>query len=127
MSSKIICLEPEHFEVAKEVSDQYLDLGETCQWKNYLNALALFCFEQWLRERVLNIKIHRHDCRIEISDSTHVVDVVCYLSLGEFKFCLIPVDNLIDGFVTLPEEVVNSPKLAAHFYVVIEVLEEEKN
>jgi hypothetical protein len=124
MSSKVIWLEPEHFEGAKEISDQ--DLGETRQWKNYLNALALFGFEQWLRERISDIQINRDNYWIFQSDSTHVLDVVYNLSLGEFKLCLIPVDNLIDGFVTLPEEVIKSPKFAAHFYVLIEVLEEEE-
>ena len=83
MSSKVIWLEPEHFEGAKEISDQ--DLGETSQWKNYLNALALFGFEQWLRERVLDIKINRDNFRIFQANSTHVLDVVYNLSLGEFN------------------------------------------
>jgi hypothetical protein len=125
MSSKVIWLEPEHFEGAKEISGQ--DLGETRQWKSYLNALALFGFEQWLRERVPDIKINRDNFRIFQSESIHVTDVGCNLSLGEFKLCLIPVDNLSDGLVILPKEVVKSPQIVAHFYVLIEVLEEEEN
>ncbi len=124
MSSKVIWLEPEYFEGAKEISDQ--DLGETRQWKNYLNALALFGFEQWLRERIPDIQINRDNCWIFQSDSTHVLDVVYNLSIGEFKLDLIPVDNLTDGFVILPKEVIESPQIVAHFYVLIEVLEEEE-
>ena len=55
-----------------------------------------------------------------------MIDDVCHLSLGEFHLCLITVDNLIDDFITLPEEAINSPKNAAHFYVLLEVLEEEE-
>lgn len=122
LSPEVIYLETEHFESAKEISDQ--NLNEAHQWKIYLNALALLGFEKWLRERVPDIKINRHNC--SISDNTNVIDNVCHLSLGEFHLCLITVDNLIDDFVTVPEEAITSPKRAAHFYVLLEVLEEEE-
>ncbi|MBD0360467.1 MAG: DUF1822 family protein, partial [Nitrososphaeraceae archaeon] len=123
MSPQVIWLEPEHFESAKEISDR--NLSETRQWTIYLNALALIGFEQWLKERIPNIKINRHKCSIFQSDSANVTDVVCYLSVGEFHLCLIIVDNLIDDFVNVPKEIITSLKQLAHFYVLIEVLEEE--
>ncbi|NEU73399.1 DUF1822 family protein [Hassallia byssoidea VB512170] len=124
LSPKLIWLEPEHFESAKEISDR--NLSETHQWKIYLNALALLGFEEWLRERIPDVKINRDNCSIFKSDSANVIDVVYNLSLGGFNLCLITVDNLIDDFVTVPKEVINYPKMIAHFYVLIEVLEEEE-
>jgi Protein of unknown function (DUF1822) len=117
---KVVWLEPENFDEARVISDNHLcKLGEINQWKIYLNALALLGFEKYLKERNPNIKIH--------SDrSDNVIDDVCYLSVGEFRLCLIIVDNLIDDFVTLPAKLITSVKLAAHFYVLIEVLEEEE-
>ncbi len=124
LSPKVIWLEPEHFESAQEISDR--NLSETSQWKIYLNALALLGFEQWLRERIPHIKINRDNCSIFQSDLLNVIDVVSNLSLGEFNLCLISVDNLIDDFVTVPKEVIDLPKMIAHFYVLLEVLEEEQ-
>lgn len=124
LSPEVIYLEPEHFESAKEISDQ--NLNEAHQWKIYLNTLALLGFEKWLRERVPNLKINRDNCSIFQPDSTNAINDVCHLSLGEFHLCLITVDNLIDDFVTVPEEAISSPKMAAHFYVLLEVLEEEE-
>lgn len=124
MSPKVTWLEPEHFEEAKEISAQ--GLGEARQWKNYLNALGLFGFEQWLRERIPDIKINLDNWWVSQANSANVIDSVSHLTLGEFNLCLITVDNLIDGLVTLPKEFITSPKLAAHFYVLLEVLEEEE-
>lgn len=123
LSPEVIYLETEHFESAKEISNQ--KLNEAQQWKIYLNALALLGFEQWLRERVPDIKINRDNCSIFPPDSTNANNDVCYLRLGEFHLCLITVDNLIDDFVTVPEEAINSPK-SAHFYILLEVLEESE-
>ncbi|MUG92029.1 DUF1822 family protein [Scytonema sp. UIC 10036] len=115
LSPEVIYLETEHFESAKENSDQNLD--EAHQWKIYLNTLALLGFEKWLRERVPDIKINRDNCSIFQPNSINALAGVCYLSLGDFHLCLITVDNLIDDYVTVP-------KRAAHFYVLLEVLEE---
>ncbi|MBW4670295.1 MAG: DUF1822 family protein [Cyanomargarita calcarea GSE-NOS-MK-12-04C] len=124
LSAKVIWLESEHFEEAKKISDR--NLSETNQWTIYLNALALLGFEEWLRERIPDVKINRDNCSIFESDSANAMNVVWNLSVGGFSLCLISVDNLIDDFVTVPKEVINSPKMIAHFYVLLEVLEEEE-
>jgi len=124
LSPKFIWLEPEHFEEAKKISASNTD--EARQWQSYLNALALLGFEQWVKEKTSNINVNRENCLIFHSDSTNTTDVVCNFDLNDFKLCLIIVDDLIDDCVTLPEEVIESPKLAAHFYVLLEVLEEEE-
>lgn len=124
LSPEVIYLEPEHFDLAKEISDQ--NLNETHQWKIYLNGLALLGFEEWLRERVPDIKINRDNCLIFQTNSTNVIDDVYHFNLGEFNLCLITVDNLIDDFVTVPVEAITSPQRVAHFYILLEVLEEEE-
>ncbi len=124
LSTKVIWLESEHFEKAKEISNR--NLSETNQWTIYLNALALLGFEEWLRERIPDVKINRDNCSIFESDSANPMNLVWNLSVGGFSLCLISVDNLIDDFVTVPKEVINSPKMIAHFYVLLEVLEEEE-
>ncbi|MEA5594799.1 DUF1822 family protein [Rivularia sp. UHCC 0363] len=120
LSPKVVWLEPEHLHEARVISENNLrKLGEINEWKIYLNALALLGFEKYLKERNPNIKIKPYN-------SANAIDGVCYLSVGEFRLCLIIVDNLIDDFVTLPAKLITSAKMAAHFYVLVEVLEEEE-
>ncbi|WP_169218300.1 DUF1822 family protein [Brasilonema sp. UFV-L1] len=119
-SPKVVLLEPESFEEAQVISEKnFNQFGEISQWKIYLNALALLGFEKYLKERNPNIKINQES-------GANPIDDICYLNLGEFRLCLITVDNLIDDFVTVPEEVITSPKRVAHFYVLLEILEEEE-
>lgn len=117
---KIVCLEAEDFDEARVITeDHFSEIGDTKQWEIYLKALALLGFEKYIKERNPNIKIQRDNAGNEIDD-------VFYLSIGEFRLCLIIVDNLIDYFVTLPTKLVTSVKTAAHFYILLEVLEEEE-
>jgi Protein of unknown function (DUF1822) len=117
---KVVWLEPENFDEARVISDNNLGkLGEINEWKIYLNALALLAFEKYLKERNPNIEIHP-------DRSANVIDNICYLSVGEFRLCLIIYDNLIDYFVIVPAKLITSAKMAAHFYVLLEVLEEEE-
>ncbi len=120
LSPKVVWLEPEHFDEARVISENnFRQFDEINEWKIYLNALALLGFEKYLKERNPNIKIYP-------DRSANAIDDVCYLSIGEFRLCLISVDNLIDDFVTVPAKLITSAKMAAHFYVLVEVLEEEE-
>jgi Protein of unknown function (DUF1822) len=119
-SPKIVWLEPENFDEAQAIAlDNFHQFGEISQWKIYFNALAGFGFEKYLKERNPNIKIHS-------DSSTNASDDVCYLRIDEFRLCLITLDNLIDDFVIVSAKLITSAKAAAHFYVLLEVLEEEE-
>lgn len=97
LSPEVIELEPEHFEQARELSNKVTD--EANQWQTYLNALAQVSFEEWLKERIPD-------------------------GLGEFKFCAIVTEHLLDEVVIIPQNTIQYQEKIAHFYVVIEVLEE---
>jgi hypothetical protein len=109
---KTVWLEPEHYERAIEIS-QKID-SDINQWKAYLNELAFLGFTEWLQQQIPDIEVKQnldlHQERVN-------------LQVGEFKVQLITVDNLDDN-VTIPLINITSPQLAAHFYVLIEVLEE---
>jgi len=124
LSPKLIWLEPEHFAEAKKISFQNLE--EAHQWKLYLNALALFGFDQWLLETSPNIYHHQDSFSILKQNLSNISDVVGKVKLGNFNLYLIAVDDLNDEFISIPKAVINSPELAAHFYVLIEVLAEEE-
>ncbi len=49
LQAETIALEPTHIDQALHLCSQIQD--EERQWQTYLNALALFSFEQWLSDR----------------------------------------------------------------------------
>lgn len=121
-----IWLEAEHFESAKKISDGHSRSvsqrrppgsdgvnNEADKWQTYLNALALLAFEEWLSTRITQQPIKR--------DSN-----INYLKVGEFKLCLIATENILDEEVILAVDIIQRPELAAHFYVLLEVLEEQE-
>jgi hypothetical protein len=112
---EIIWLEPEHFDRAIEITDQVK--SEAHKWQTYLNALALLGFEGWLSERLPEKTVNR---------DTNLIESVCHLKVGEFKLCLIATEHLLDEVVNVPQDAIQEPRLAAHFYVVLEVLEEQE-
>lgn len=115
LSPEVIEIETEDFELAKEISGKVA--VEAHQWQSYLNALALVSFEKWLIERMPG--------KIVEPDITKI-DKVGYLNAKGFKFCLIATEQLLDEIANLPEDVTSNFELVAHFYVLLEVLEEEE-
>lgn len=117
---EIIWLEPEQVEQAKTMSQ--LRLGERStpelqQWQNYLNALALLSFEQWLSERLPEYPIER---------SPNFIGPVFYVEVNGFRFCLIAIEHVLDEIMQIPQALIEQPALAAHFYVLLEVSEEQE-
>ena len=111
---RIACLEPEHYEKAINTS-QNID-GEKNQWRVYLNQLALFGFEEWLQEQIPDIEVKQIDADSQQKNVN--------LQVGNSIVQLITVDSLYDNLVSIPQENIISPQLAAHFYVLVEILEE---
>lgn len=111
--SETLWLEPEHFEQAREMSQ--LQTNEQQQWQAYLNALALLGLETWLKEQLPDQPIQQ----IPNDD----IDI-CYLNVDEFKLGLITTEHVLDQIVRVPKFAVEQPDSAAHFYVILEVLED---
>lgn len=112
---EIIWLESEHFDRASAISDRLTD--EAKQWQTYLNVLAQLSFAQWLRERIPKKSI---DCQ------PAAIEEGSYLEVGEFKIYLIALESLLDETVPIAPANIFNPTLAAHFYTVLEVSEEEE-
>lgn len=124
LETTIIFLKPKYFEKAREISQKVT--GERNQWKTYLSAIALFAFEEGLQELVPDIKIDINHASIFQPRYQNLTDTVCNIQLSNLKLCLITIDNLTDSWITVPESIINSPELAAHLYVLLEVIEDEK-
>lgn len=116
LQPETIWLESEQFDRAREISDRVRNEAHLT-WQTYLNALALLGFEQWLRERIPDKPINLDMKRIETA---------CYLNVGEFKVGAIATEHALDELVNVPQAVIERPELAAHFYVVLEVDEEQQ-
>ena len=113
---EVVWLEPEQIEQAKAISDRSTS-EEAQQWQSYLNALALLGFEQWLSDRLPEQSIQR---------LSRPIESVCYVEVRGFTVCLIAVEHVLDETVKIHQTVVDQPELAAHFYVVHEVSEEQE-
>ncbi|MFB2770572.1 DUF1822 family protein [Pelatocladus sp. BLCC-F211] len=120
MSPKTVWLEPEDFDEARVISEANVSqFSDISPWQIYLHALAQLGFTKYVKERSPNIKI-------KTDNSANAIDDVFYIKIGEFRLCLITVDNLIFDFVLVPTKLFSSTENAAHFYVLLEVLEEEE-
>lgn len=123
LSLEVVQLEPEDFVQAAEISYKVID--ETLRWQTYQNALALIGFEQWLKQRKPELQVNRNECSILKPKYASEIDVVCNFKVGNLIVCLLNTGNLTEGFVAVTKAILNAPEFAAHFYVLVEVLEEQ--
>jgi Protein of unknown function (DUF1822) len=124
LTGQIIPLELEHYNQAIEISKQVPT--KALQWQTYLNVLALSAIDEWLKERAGDIRIDKAQCSGLQPLYANVIEAVCNLKIGEFKLCLIATESLIDEVIRVPRVVLDLPEFVAHFYIVIQVLEEEE-
>ncbi|GAX37348.1 DUF1822 family protein [Nodularia sp. NIES-3585] len=123
LSPAAVHLSSEQVIQAVELSNQIFNVSR--KWQTYINGLALFAFEEWLKERADTINVQREKCTVLQPALANAIPVVANLQVGEFKVCLIPTGSLYDSEVALPQLVLDLPEYAAHFYVLVEVLEEQ--
>ncbi len=123
-TDQTIDLYPENINKAVEFS---LNIpNEQQQWRTYLNLLALDAFEEWLGSRAYELTINREHCTVLQPEMANVIDAVCHLQVENFKLCLITTGSFTDEEVTLPRAVVDLPEFIPHFYVIVEVQEEQE-
>jgi Protein of unknown function (DUF1822) len=117
--SDTIWLETEQFEQLRLSSLVDPALNEAEQWQQYLQEIALFGFEQWLQKRASWHVVDRTQC---INQTRAVYN----LKVDEFKLNLIVKEHVLDEVTEIPREAIEQPDLATHFYVLLEVLEEQQ-
>jgi hypothetical protein len=122
-SPETIDLAPESIDRAVELSTQIPN--EQQQWQTYLNVLALDAFEEWLDNRATDLTGDRQDDILQPAIA-NAINAVCNLKVNEFKVCLIAMGSLADEEVSLPRAIVDLPEFIPHFYVLVEVQEEQE-
>ena len=123
LDSDIVQLEPEDFSAIYPTLDWAT--GESHRWSHYIQGLALAGFSQWLQEQPLGTSLNQADCTLFQPQYTNWMSAVGNLMLGDFKLCLLVVESLSSGTVSIPRAVVDMADFAAHIYVLVEVEEEE--
>lgn len=118
-----ITLSDEQITQAVELSSKIKN--SSVQWQTYIHALALCAFEEWLAERANSLIVNRERCTIFQPALAKAIAAVANLQVGKFKVCLITTGSLTDDQIYLPQAVVDLPEYIPHFYVWVEVLEEE--
>ena len=111
-----VWLEPEHFSFAQQTSSLENNSASS-SWQTYLNTLALLGFEVWLYKRLREKVITRDISAIKTCGN---------LKVDEFKFCTIATESLLGEIVNIPKVIIDNPEYSAHFYVLLEVSEEEE-
>jgi Protein of unknown function (DUF1822) len=115
---EILWLEPKHFEQAIVFLGDKSLLPEAERWQLYLNRLALLRFEEWLKRASPLYSIDKTKCSNEVG-------AIYNLKINEFKLNLITQEHILDEEVEVPCVAIDQSH-AAHFYVVLEISEEEQ-
>ncbi|MBI4781664.1 MAG: DUF1822 family protein [Oscillatoriophycideae cyanobacterium NC_groundwater_1537_Pr4_S-0.65um_50_18] len=108
-----IDLEPEDFDSGRAISQ--LPINESGQWQAYLNAIALFSFRRWLEAQLPDRSVQQ---------DTHAIESMGQLEVHGFKLGLIAAEHILDEKVYIPRRAIE--QVQSHFYVLLEVLEEEE-
>ncbi|EKU99228.1 Protein of unknown function (DUF1822) [Leptolyngbya sp. PCC 7375] len=91
--------------------------NESEEWQHHLNTLALLGFEQWLQQR--NYCLETSQC--------HYHQAVIYAArLNGFRLNLIVKEHCLDEQAEVPAAAVQQPDRVAHFYVLLEISEEQR-
>jgi len=91
--------------------------GQTAdtQWQIYLQALAWQGVQEWLQKRAPQLSAHVPELAETVSG---------WIQVGPFRVQLVVTDALENAEVSVPESAITDPNKQAHFYVLVEVLED---
>jgi hypothetical protein len=110
-----IWLESEDYDLAKQLSE--IEGNEEKKWQAYINLLGMFALERWLKEKINNEPVERF---------LDTIDTYGYLQQQGFKFCLLTQEDFLQEGIIISKPLINHSDYLAHFYVAMEVLEEEE-
>lgn len=121
----VIPLEPEHFELALNLSRAAT--SEAHQWRTYIKGVAVYGFLEWLEERTTGFAVPPPEDAILPSQTVNhlALDAVCHLVVNGFTLCLIVTESVAQEQVIVPGMMLESPEFVAHLYVLLEVQEEQ--
>ena len=113
---------PEHFQKAAKLSQSIPLLQQ--RWQVYLSALSALGFEEWLKQRANDLKIDINSASIWRSAYANLCSAACNIKVGGFQICLLTASNFMNEH-SAPFAVFDIPELTAHFYILVQVNEEQ--
>jgi Protein of unknown function (DUF1822) len=113
----------EHFQKAVNLSKS-IHLPSQ-RWEVYLCTLAVLGFEQWLKERAPDLRCQTNSATIWQPAYANLMAAACSIQVGDFKICLITSSNLTNQH-SISFAALDIPDFVAHFYVLIQVEEEQQ-
>lgn len=116
-------LSTEHFQQAASLS-QSIHFSQQ-RWQIYINALAVLGFEQWLKERAPDLQLRIEQSCIWQPEYANLLPAACNIWVDNFKICIITGSNLIEEH-RIPLAVFDIPRFTAHFYILMQVIEEQE-
>jgi hypothetical protein len=119
-----IALPSSSLQEAANLSAQVTERSQ--QWQAYLNALALFGFEAWLEERASDVQLDRADASIFAPTQAGAIAATLGITVNQFRVCLIPIDSEPSNFVSLDRIIIETAEYVPHFYVLVEINEEQE-
>lgn len=112
---EVIWLEPEHFQQASKISGKIEN--EARQWQTYISILARSALSQWFEEKIADKSINV---------KPNITESVSCIKLDGFRISIIATEHLLDEVVNISRIAIERPELAAHFYALVEVDEEQE-
>lgn len=122
-------LNPAQVELSLEQVQRAAQLSQTVResdkrWQAYLSALGTLGFQQWLQERSPELNTQFDQALIWQSGYPNLMSEACNIQVGAFKVCLIPVGT-VESEVDVSISVFDLPEFAAHFYVLMQAIDDE--
>jgi hypothetical protein len=124
LDPETIYLDPEDIQEASQISPA--GLNERSRWRSYIHRLAVLGLQRWLQARLKSKAVDIQHSTFFEPGYVSFLDATCNIRIGEFKTCVISTENIIDGIVKIPQAAVEIPELTPHFYLIIEVIEEQE-
>jgi hypothetical protein len=114
----------EYYEKATQMSQK---VSQDKKWQTYLNVLAVLAFEEWFKEwGGGNLSIDLSRCTGLSATIAGENEGILNVNIQGFNLCLIAVESLIDNLIEIPAIVMTLPKELIHFYIIIEIWEDEQ-
>ena len=113
----------EHFHQAARLS-QSIYLSQQ-RWQVYVNALAVFGFERWLKERSPDLNLRIDESFIWQPKYANLLPSACNIWVDNFKLCILTSSNLTNEH-SIPFAVFDVPRFTAHLYILMQVMEEQQ-
>lgn len=114
---------PEHFQQAASLSKSIPLLQQ--RWQIYLSILGVLGFQEWLNERATDLELDIESASIWQPEYANLCNAACNIRVGKFTICILTVSNF-SYENPAPFAVFDIPNFTAHFYVFMEVNEEQE-